>query len=376
MATRIGIEAQRLFRVHKHGVEVVCLELLRELQSLPSANEYFVFVKDDKDVCLTTANNCNVIVLPSMPYPLWEQFVLPNAIRKYRLQLLHCTGNTAPIHVSVPRLLTLHDIIFLEDRSFSGTAYQNWGNLYRRWVVPRIVPKCRSIVTVSQFEKERIMEYFHLADHQVEVVYNGVNSDFKSYAPGELAGYAKKYNLPAQFILFFGNPNPKKNTVGVLKAYNRYYNEMKKYALPLVVVDCSEAYINSMLRKFGLQNMERNILPRNYIPFREMPYLYNLATLFLYPSQREAFGLPILESMACGTPVITATNSSMPEVAGGAALLVDAGDEDEMAERMQQVLSDSSLYRQKKEEGITRAATFSWKETTMKMIKVYEKAMG
>jgi len=376
MATRIGIEAQRLFRVHKHGVEVVCLELLRELQSLPSANEYFVFVKDDKDVCLTTANNCNVIVLPSTPYPLWEQFVLPNAIRKYRLQLLHCTGNTAPIHVSVPRLLTLHDIIFLEDRSFSGTAYQNWGNLYRRWVVPRIVPKCRSIVTVSQFEKERIMEYFHLADHQVEVVYNGVNSDFKSYAPGELAGYAKKYNLPAQFILFFGNPNPKKNTVGVLKAYNRYYNEMKKYALPLVVVDCSEAYINSMLRKFGLQNMERNILPRNYIPFREMPYLYNLATLFLYPSQREAFGLPILESMACGTPVITATNSSMPEVAGGAALLVDAGDEDEMAERMQQILSDSSLYRQKKEEGITRAATFSWKETAMKMIKVYEKAMG
>jgi len=244
MLPRIGIEAQRLFRVNKHGVEVVCLELLRELQLLQSVHEYFVFVKNDKDVCLNSANHCNIVLLPSRPYPVWEQFVLPEAIRRHQLKLLHCTGNTAPLRSSVPVLLTLHDIIFLEDRSFSGTAYQNWGNLYRRWVVPRIVPKCRAIVTVSQFEKERIMEYFKLADHQVEVIYNGVNRNFKSYGADELSGYAKKYNLPKQFILFFGNTNPKKNTEGVLKAYQQYYREMLEEALPLVVVDCSKLIYN------------------------------------------------------------------------------------------------------------------------------------
>lgn len=141
---KIAIEAQRIFRPNKHGMDFVVLETVRELQKIDKENEYFIFVSPGTDHCLGETDNVHIIEVKCPTYPLWEQWALPRAINKCKPDLLHCTSNTAPLRIQVPLILTLHDIIFLENRQGSSKSlYQNMGRCYRRLVVPRILPKCR-----------------------------------------------------------------------------------------------------------------------------------------------------------------------------------------------------------------------------------------
>ena len=176
---KIAIEAQRIFRPNKHGMDFVALETIRELQKMDHENEYFIFVSPGEDKCLESSDNVHIIELKCPTYPLWEQVALPRAVKSIKPDLLHCTSNTAPLHCPVPLVLTLHDIIYLEKRQSSSLSwYQEMGWHYRRLVVPRILPKCEKIITVSQFERKRILEALHLPEKQLVAVYNGFNSHF------------------------------------------------------------------------------------------------------------------------------------------------------------------------------------------------------
>ncbi len=152
---RIGIEAQRIFRLKKHGMDMVALELIRELQKLDKVNEYFIYVRPDEDsTCIQETDNFKIRLINGN-YALWEQIYLPQAIKNDNCQLLHCTSNTAPIFVSTPLIVTLHDIIYMEKSIKNtlfgkGTNYQKFGNLYRRLVVPKIVKKSSRIITVDR----------------------------------------------------------------------------------------------------------------------------------------------------------------------------------------------------------------------------------
>src|SRR5690606_12695967 len=155
----VGIEVQRLFRQKKHGMEVVALELIRELQKIDVHNRYTIFVKDDIDQqCLDATPNFSICKLKSSAYPIWEQTVLPAVIRKHGLDVFHATCNTAPLSTNIPLLLTVHDIIYLENINFNGTYYQNFGNIYRRLIVPLAIKRSQLIFTVSEFEKMEIVK--------------------------------------------------------------------------------------------------------------------------------------------------------------------------------------------------------------------------
>lgn len=377
---KIGIEAQRLFRKKKHGMEVVTLELIRHLQEIDKENEYVVFVKDDEDVgCVQSTANFVIYKTPVFSYPFWEQLYLPKIAKRAEIDLLHCTSNTAPVFYHSPMMLTLHDIIYLEKVSFAGTSYQDFGNLYRRFVVPKVVGHCESIVTVSEFEKKCIVEKLGLPETKVKVVYNAISKNFRKINDKNiLREVIKKYHLPEQFILFFGNTAPKKNAAGVLEAYGKYFTTQPDPLL-LVVTDCTRAYVEKIFKKINLKqkgNILKNILVLDHIPLDELPCVYNLATLFLYPSLRESFGMPIIEAMACGTPVITSNTSSMPEVAGEAALLVHPGQPDAIAEGIQEVLNNPVRRRQMIHEGLARAARFSWKKTAQQMLQIYQQSVA
>ena len=145
---KIAIEAQRIFRKEKHGMDYVVLETIRELQKIDQQNEYFILVSPGDDVCLQESANMHIVTVNWPSYPLWEQIGLPLALRKIKPDLLHCTSNTAPVWGRTPLVLTLHDIIFLEKQaSRNKSSYQSLGRIYRRLVVPRILPKCRKIIT-------------------------------------------------------------------------------------------------------------------------------------------------------------------------------------------------------------------------------------
>lgn len=371
---RIGIEAQRLFRPKKHGMDIVVLELIRHLQEEDLENQYFIFVKPDEDnQVIKETPNFKIVEVEGGPYPFWEQVKLPLKIKEYKIQLLHCTSNTAPLRPGVPLIITLHDIIYLERLDMKkGTWYQRIGNLYRRWNVPRVVPYCETILTVSEYEQKRIQDHFHLATDKVQVVYNSVGDHFLTEPKAiDLERIKVKYELPDNFIFFLANTDPKKNLRGVLRAL-AILQVQGKLKLPLVMLDFKEEYLMEVLNEIGAPDLRPMIHISGYVPNKELPFFYKLSKMFLYPSLRESFGIPILEAMACGTPVITSNTSSMPEVAGKAALFIDPFEPKTIAEAIIQLENDSELREQLIKNGYLRAQQFSWTNTAKKVRKIYE----
>jgi len=375
---KIGIEAQRIFRKKRHGMDMVAVELIRNLQQLDKVNEYYIFVNQEEDSsCISESSNFKIVRLPTSPYPIWEQWYLPRAAKKLGLDLLHCTSNTAPFWGKIPLVLTLHDIIYLEKLNFrSGTWYQRLGNLYRRWNVPQIVPKAVRVLTVSAYEQKRIQEHFDKEDpSKTVVVHNGVSLHFQPIAPALQEEKRKAYGLPEDFLLFLGNTDPKKNLKGVLEAI-AILDKQKLLSLPLVMPDFGEEELMAMLDTLSATDLRSKIHLTGYIPNPDLPAIYAKATLFLYPSLRESFGLPILEAMACGCPVITSNTSSMPEIAGDAAMLIDPFDPKSMAEAIHHLLTDPAKREQLIAKGFNRPPMFSYLRGAEKALDIYEHVLS
>lgn len=369
---KIGIEVQRLFRKKKHGMEVVAMELINELKQMQTADSFVVFAKDDEDKkSFANTENISFKTITGRTYMDWEQISLPKAARKEQIDFLHSTCNTSALRLKVPLLLTLHDIIYLEELNFKGTAYQNFGNLYRKFVVPAIVKKSRYIITVSNFEKHVIMKKLNVPEEKIKVVYNAVNKKFNNnYSKKEIKDCREKYHLPEQFILFLGNTAPKKNTSNVVDAYIKYCDSFSE-PIPLIMLDYDKYLLEEKLKKCNRQELLKNFIFPGFISSNEMPLIYNAATLFLYPSLRESFGLPILEAMGCGAPVITSNTSSMPEVAANAALLADPFSANDIAEKIAEILTNTSLKKDLIQKGFARAAEFTWKKSAENLLSIY-----
>ena len=370
---RIGIEAQRIFRKNKHGMDYVVLQEIKELQRMDHVNEYFVFVAPGPDRCLESTENVHVVEIGGGFYPLWEQCSLPRAVRRTGVDLLHCTSNTAPLRCHVPLVLTLHDIIFLEPRDKQNhSLYQNMGWLYRRLVVPRILPHCRRIVTVSHFEEHNIISKLGIEPERMAMIYNGYNEWFR---PVEDRQEVYKRYMPAPGYLFFlGNTDPKKNTERTLVAYSRYL-ERSEVKRPLLMADLDREYLEGIITRNGIDNIRSYIHMPGYIVNSDLPYVYNSAFCFLYTSLRESFGIPLLEGMACGVPVITSDTSSMPEIGGEEAILVDPTDADAITAALLRLETDQAYYDDKRQAGLRRAPLFSWRKTAEQLLRLYEETL-
>jgi len=367
---RIGIEAQRIFRKNKHGMDYVVLQEILEIQKIDKENEYFVFVKPGDDPCVSSTENVHVVEINCPSYPLWEQWALPRAARKSRVDILHCTSNTAPIWCDIPLVLTLHDIIFLEPRDKQNKSlYQNMGWLYRRLDVPRILDKCRRIITVSDFEKENIIAKLNIPRERMAMIYNGYNDWFRPVE--DLQGVCRKYIPENGYFFFLGNTDPKKNTERTLVAYSKYL-QRSAVKRKLLMADLDHDYLNGIITHNGIEDIRNQIVMPGYIVNSDLPYIYNNAFAFLYTSLRESFGIPLLESMACGTPVITSNTSSMPEIGGPDAILVNPESSDEIATMMLRLENDEVFYQQQKAIGLERAKLFSWRKTTEQLLQLYK----
>ena len=331
---RIGIEAQRIFRTNKHGMDYVVLQEIREIQQMDKENEYYVFVKPGEDRCVESTDNVHVVEVDCPSYPLWEQWALPRAAKKAKVDILHCTSNTAPIWCDIPLVLTLHDIIFLEPRDKQNKSlYQNMGWLYRRLDVPRILDKCRRIITVSDFEKENIIAKLDIPRERMAMIYNGYNDWFRPIDKCELPPIINQQLTANDYFFFLGNTDPKKNTERTLIAYSKYLRQ-SAVKRKLLMADLDHDYLNGIISRNGIENIREQIVMPGYIVNSDLPSIYNNAFAFLYTSLRESFGIPLLEGMACGTPVITSNTSSMPEIGGPDAILINPESSDEIAAMM------------------------------------------
>ena len=370
----IAIEAQRIFRTNKHGMDFVALETIRELQKRDDGNHYYVFVAPGEDRCLTESGNLTIIELPTSNYLLWEQVALPCALKKYPIELLHCTSNTAPLCCSVPLVLTLHDIIYLEPRQHrSPSLYQELGWYYRKFVVPRILKKCKQIITVSKFECKRIRTALNIPKDKITAIYNGFNTHFCQQTVID-TDIVTKYIPQAGYLFFLGNTDAKKNAARTLKAYSLYLQQ-STVKRPLLIADLSWEYIDKLLEQEGITDIRPYLHAPGYIVNSDLSTLYNAAFAFLYPSLRESFGIPMLEAMACGTPIITSNTSAMPEVAGTGTQLIDPYKPEEIANAILRLEQDESFYQSQVSYGLERVKLFSWKHTADELAKIYERVV-
>lgn len=365
---RIAIEAQRIFRKNKHGMDYVVLQEILHLQRIDKENEYFVFVKPGEDRCVESTDNVHVVELSCPSYPLWEQWALPRAVKRCKAEILHCTSNTAPIHCNVPLVLTLHDIIFLEPRDRANKSlYQNLGWYYRHWIVPKILGKCRKIITVSNFEKQNIMSKLGIEEKRMAMIYNGYNDWFR---PIDKAEAIEKVG-DKDYFLFFGNTDPKKNTERTLVAYARYL-EKSAIKRKLYLADLDDKYLDDILKRNNIEGIRSQICRFGYIANSQLPYVYNAAFAFVYTSLRESFGIPLLEAMACGTPVITSNTSSMPEIADkDSALFVTPTNIDDIANAMLRLETDERLRSSIIKLGKECCKDFSWQHTAEQLLSLY-----
>jgi glycosyltransferase involved in cell wall biosynthesis len=369
---RIGIEAQRIFRKNKHGMDYVVLQEIKELQQMDTGDEYYVFVKPGEDRCVESTKNVHVIELNCPTYPLWEQWALPRAAKKYNVDILHCTSNTAPMCCNIPLILTLHDIIFLEPRDRKRQKlswYQDLGRTYRRYVVPRIINHCHRIISVSNFEKGNIINHFHLDSQKIVMLYNSFDEAFCIQNNWQ-RDITKYIDCPGYFLIL-GNTDYRKNTERMIVAFANYLkrSEVKR---KILITSLTDEYINQLLSENGIADIKEHIVLTDYLPFVDLPSIYHHAFCFLFASLREGFGIPILESMACGTPVITSNTSSMPEVAGQNAILVNPEKSDEMTAMMLRLEKDKAFYEQQRQIGLERAKLFSWRKTAENLHKLYQ----
>lgn len=371
---RIGIEAQRLFRPHKHGMDIVALELIRALQVLDHKNEYFIFVKPDEDKsCINETQNFKIVEISGANYVVWEQIMLPFYVRKYKLDLLHCTSNTAPLTLSTPLVLTLHDVIFMEKSTEKNTStnYQKYGNLYRKWLVPKIVQKCKSIITISEVEKANITKTLGLKNDAVTVIHNGVSRRFGIKPnPETVKEIRTQLGLSEDYFLFLGNVEPRKNVKNTVKAFVDFAE--KNPTVKLAITGLKETFIEDILNEINKKALLDRFVLTGFVDDITLLALYSEAKVFLYPSLREGFGLPILEAMAFGIPVVTSNISAMPEVAGDAAFMVNPYSIAEITAGMTVAYSNKQLRKEKINLGYGRPALFTWQKTAAKILAIYQ----
>ncbi|HET8922233.1 MAG TPA: glycosyltransferase family 1 protein [Candidatus Acidoferrum sp.] len=374
---RIGIDAH-FASYELRGMGKYVLQLVSGLAQSDESNEYVIYGDPRMFPKLRSYTNVQFRDPKDLSYPVWEQLVLPIRVRQDRLDILHCPANTAPILVpgKMKLVITVHDVMYLLPSSVlsaSSVFRQRLGNFYRRVVVPRVARRAEFIIAVSEFSKREIARYLKILPDRVRVIHEGIDTQFASLAdaitapPREIGGES----LDSPFILALGAGDPRKNTLAVIRVYasrwRDFPNQEKLVIVGLRDWQSSAAY--QLVRELGLS---KQVLFAGYVCEELLAWLYASSRCFLYPTLYEGFGFPPLEAMACGVPVITSDCSSVSEIAGDAAILVDPGSEEAIGDALVRVLREEPLRRQLTERGKERVQKFSWLETARKTLSVYE----
>ena len=250
------------------------------------------------------------------------------------------------------------------------SLYQQMGWYYRGLIVPKVTKKCAMVITVSNYEASRIKAATKLPEERIKVLYNSANKKFKPFDKKK-EEISIPYISEKTFFFFLGNTAPKKNTKNTLTAYSLYIKESTKKT-HLLIADLKEDIANSYIKEAGIEFIKPFIHFAGYIPNDDLPSIYNKSFAFLYPSLRESFGIPVLEAMACGTPLITSNTSALPEIAGSGAILADPHNPKDIAEKMIKLEKDPDFYNKQISYGIERAKSFSWESSARRLLSLYE----
>jgi glycosyltransferase involved in cell wall biosynthesis len=369
----IGLNAHLLSLAQTYrsaGINWYIHNLLLNLALADQENQYTVFLGDRRfspNPGLTLRTSWLPTTRPLVRI-VWEQLVQPFVLRQEKIDLLHSLAFVTPLLSPCPSVITIYDLGFL----IFPQGFRHSKRLYLTLLTRPSARKARRIITISESTKRDTVRLLGVSSEKVDIVYCGVDKAFHPFPEGEVASFRQKHGLPERIILFVGTIEPRKNVVRLIEAYSRLRDGQVK----LVIGGARGWLYEEVFARVEELDLAGDVLFPGYIPPDELRLWYNAAELFVYPSLYEGFGLPPLEAMACGTPVLTSNVSSLPEVVGEAGLTVDPMDSEGLAEAMNQVLGDGALRQSMRERGLARAGRFSWARAARETVEVYRRALG
>ncbi len=373
---RIGIDARK---VRDFGIGVYVANLIRGLAELEPRDEkgqdheYVLFVRpEDRHFADDLPPNFSTVVERSAVYSLREIAMMAWRIARSGLDLYHATHYVLPAVVPCPTVVTIHDIIHLLYPGFlpSRTAY-----LYAQRMFRHSVGRADRIIAVSRNTREDVLDYFDIPDEKIRVVYNGVEERFrKRLGRDEIRERLAAVDVRPPYLLFVGNPKPHKNLDRVIKAYARA-RARAGFEAPLVCVGArpgSDFKIERRARQLGIGEHVRLI---GHVEANLLPALYQGASLFLYPTLYEGFGLPVIEAMASGTPVVTSSTSSLEEIANGFAELCNPLEIEEIAQSIERCMRDPGHAERLARRAAEHSLDFRWQTAAERTLVIYGDAL-
>ena len=382
---RVGVNAQKLFITQDYrnaGVSRYIGELARHLPA--AAEDLELVLYTNEHVRAWPGVTGRRLRLRSTRLPttqpvlriLWEQTALPVLAARDGVALLHCPLNVRPLVSPVPIVLTIHDLTFVR--------FPDRFHPLKQWYLATLTRQSarwsRRILADSAATKRDVEQTFAIPPDRVDVVYPGVDERYQPLDPDDpsdvaaLQAFRSRHGLPDRLILYQGTLEPRKNVDKLVAAFARLVAGGLPHALVLAGgKGWQYEAIYAAIEAHGLR--DRVVLP-GYVSREEQPLWYNSADLFVYPSQYEGFGLPPLEAMACGVPVITSDTSSLPEVVGDAGLTIDPKDVEALADAMRAVLTDTERATAMRRAGRARAAQFTWPAAAKACVSVYRAALA
>jgi len=369
---RIGINA-RYLQSRQTGIRNYLLNLLLKLKEIDSGNEYVLFFGSDKPVPEVVLDAGFEYDIPKMSTGtqalkfLWTHFYLPCAIKRKKIDLFHESSFIAPMFKKCPTVVTVHDVAYL----YIPFCYTYRTRLYFEVLLTGSIRKSNVVIAVSESVKKDIVNNFSVSPDKIKVIYEGVDEMFRPIDDIVETEREKKIcGIKGDFILVVSGVTPRKNLIRLIRAF-KLLRDGKKTNAQLVIVGEKAWWSEEIFREAESCGDEDDIIFCGYLPDKDLICLYNSAKVFVHPSLYEGFGLPILEAMACGCPVVASNVSSIPEICGGAALLVDPENVEGLADAVHRVMNDEFLRKSLIEKGIKRARKFSWKKTAEETLAVY-----
>jgi glycosyltransferase involved in cell wall biosynthesis len=370
----VGLNAQLLDFSHTYrsgGISRYIYHLLVQLRALGGDDRFSVFVgRTPVDAALapTPQFRLRPVGLPTgrpAVRILWEQFLQPAALRRAGVELLHSLAFAAPLLWSGPSVVSFMDLSFLR----FPRAFNRGNRIYLTLMARAAVRRADHLLTISEHTRQEVIRLLGADPRRATVTYCGVDATFRPLDATAVQAFRSRHGLTERFILFLGTLEPRKNLPRLLEAYALL---RRRGRAPLLVVAGARGWrhsgIDERLRHLGLEGAVRFL---DYVPPSELPLCYNAAGVFVYPSLYEGFGLPPLEALACGTPVVASNTSSLPETLDDVALLVDPHEPAALAEAIDTLLADEPLRARLRAAGFARAQQFSWRAMAERTVDVY-----
>jgi glycosyltransferase involved in cell wall biosynthesis len=364
---RIAIDARKL---RDYGIGTYVRNLLRHLSRVDQTTEYIVLCHNsDCEVVDRLGDNFRAVAESSPGYSLREQVTVPRDLRRERADLFHSPHYVVSPFTPCKSVVTIHDCIHLR---FPQYLPNRLAYAYARSFMWLATNQSNLILTVSEASKRDILEYFTVPPAKIQVIYNGIDERFgEPPLEEDVQRVRERYQLDGPFILYAGNIKPHKNLGRLIEAFHILRNGPEFEPVKLVIIGDEISKYAALRHAVHRYKLHKHVRFFGFVPAGTLAILYRLAMVFVFPSLYEGFGLPPLEAMASGTPVITSNVSSLPEVVGDAAILIDPLKTEAIADALRRVLNDSTLREDLRQRGLERARHFSWDRSIRRVREIY-----